>query len=100
MQTKRKGGYYTLMKENKLPDFRKMTREEEAKFWDTHSVADYWEEFKPVDLVVELAKPKEETLIVRVNKELKKELEKKAAAKGLTPSSLARIWLTEKLRTV
>ena len=85
------------MKENKIPKFKSV--EEEAKFWDTHSFADHWDEFKPVDIVVELAKPKEETLLVRMNKELKKKLEKKAEAKGLKPSSLARIWLTEKLLT-
>jgi len=87
-------------KKNNLPDFSKMTREAEAKWFDSHDLGDYGNELKPVDLVVELAKPKEETLIVRVNKGLKKKLEKKAEAKGLTPSSLARIWLTEKLRTV
>jgi predicted DNA binding CopG/RHH family protein len=87
-------------KKNKLPDFSKMTRNEEAKWFDTHDMGDYREELKPVDVVVELAKPKEETLILRVNKELKKKLEKKAEAKGLTPSSLARIWLTEKLGMV
>jgi predicted DNA binding CopG/RHH family protein len=87
-------------KKNKLPDFSKMTRNEEAKWFDTHDMGDYREELKPADVVVELAKPKEETLILRVNKELKKKLEKKAEAKGLTPSSLARIWLTEKLGTV
>ena len=30
----------------KIPDFK--TAEEEAEFWETHSVSDYWDEFKPV----------------------------------------------------
>ena len=30
----------------RIPDFK--SRAEEAKFWDTHSLADYWDEFKPV----------------------------------------------------
>jgi predicted DNA binding CopG/RHH family protein len=30
----------------KIPDFK--TTEEEAEFWETHSVSDYWDEFEPV----------------------------------------------------
>ena len=26
------------------------SREEEAEFWDTHDIADYWHELKPVEL--------------------------------------------------
>jgi hypothetical protein len=48
-------------KENKLPDFRKMTLEEEANFWDTHSVADYWDELGPVGVHVGRKKPKRAT---------------------------------------
>ncbi|MHB8575587.1 MAG: CopG family antitoxin [Dehalococcoidia bacterium] len=29
-----------------IPEFA--SREEEARFWDTHDLADYWDEFKPV----------------------------------------------------
>ena len=86
------------MKKSKIPKFT--SREEEAKFWDTHSFADYWDEFEPVDVVVELSKPKEETLILRVNKDVKKKLEQKAKDKGVTISTLARILLTDKLRTI
>lgn len=32
----------------KLPKFR--SREEEAAFWSTHSVADYWKHMEPSDL--------------------------------------------------
>lgn len=84
-------------KVSKIPEFK--NREEEAKFWDTHSFADYWEEFKDVDLVVELHKPKDETIIVRLQKGLKGKLEKIARSKGLNMSSLARLWLMEKLQS-
>ena len=87
-------------KTNKLPDFSNMTREEEAQWFDTHDMGDYWDELKPVDVVVELAKPKEETLVLRLNKDVKKKLEQRAKAKGLTISSLARILLTEKLGAI
>ena len=86
------------MKKSKIPKFKSI--EEEAEFWDTHSFADYWDEFKPVDLVVELSKPKEETLVLRLTKDVKNKLEQKAKDKGVTISTLARILLTEKLRTI
>lgn len=84
-------------KVNKIPKFK--NREEEAKFWDTHSFADYWDEFKDIDLVVELHKPKDETIIVRLQKSLKDKLDKIARSKGLNMSSLARLWLMEKLQS-
>jgi hypothetical protein len=86
-----------IMKKNKIPEFKSVA--DEAKFWDTHSFADYWNEFKDVDVVVELAKPKEETLVLRINKDIKKKLEQVAKSKGITTSTLARMLLTEKLRT-
>lgn len=84
-----------MKKISKIPTFK--TREEEAKFWDTHSLADYWDEFKDVDIVVELQKPKDETLVLRLQKNMKDKLDKTAKRKGLSVSSLARMWLIEKL---
>ena len=33
-------------KQRTIPEFA--SREEEAEFWDTHDIADYWDELKPV----------------------------------------------------
>lgn len=85
-------------KNKKIPVFKNI--EEEAKFWDTHSFVDYWNEFEDVDLTVELHKPKEETLILRLQKGIKNRLEQIAKNKGLSVSSLARMWLTEKLQSI
>ena len=85
-------------KENKLPDFDKMTYKEEATWWDTHDIGDYWNEFKDVEMVFDLKKPREETLVVRLQKEFKEHLEKIARSKGLNVSTLARMWLLEKLQ--
>ena len=41
------------MKNRKLPHFK--TREEEAEFWDTHSMEDYLTELEPADEVFTLA---------------------------------------------
>lgn len=99
MRQQKKENNFMKKKINKLPDFSKMTREEEAAWFDTHDMGDYWDELKPVDVVVELSKPKEETLVLRINKDVKKKLERVAKSKGITTSTLARMLLTEKLGT-
>src|SRR5688500_13447771 len=98
MQIRKRRSLSMTMKKSKIPKFKSI--EEEANFWDIHSFADYWDEFKPVDVVVELSKPKEETLVLRLSKDVKQKLEQKAKAKGLTPSSLVRMMLIEQLRTI
>lgn len=85
-------------KKNKLPDFNKMSYEEEASWWDTHDLGDYWDELKDVEIVFDLKKPRDETLIVRLQKEFKEKLERVARSRGLNVSALARMWLLEKLR--
>lgn len=85
-------------KKNKLPDFNKMSYKEEAEWWDTHDLGDYWDEFKDVEIVFDLKKPKEDTLVVRLQKDLKKRLSEIAHKKGLNTSTLARMWLIEKLQ--
>lgn len=83
-------------KKSKIPEFKSI--EEEAKFWDTHSFADYWDELEDVDIVREVDKPRKETLVLRVQKNFKDRLKKTARKKGLNVSTLARMWLMEKLQ--
>ncbi len=87
-----------IKKIKKIPTFKSI--KEEAKFWDTHSFADYWDQFSDIELVVELEKPANDTLIVRIQKSLKQKLEKLAKKKGISVSSLSRILLTKQLRSL
>ena len=80
-----------------IPEFK--SREEEATFWDTHDIADYWDDFEPVDIAFQLEKPKEENIVVRVQKPIKERLERIARRKGLNISSLTRMWIMEKLQS-
>lgn len=82
---------------SRIPKFK--TLGEEAKFWDTHSFVEFDNELKEVDVIFDLQKPKEETLVLRVQKSVKNKLEKIAKAKGINKSSLARFWLMEKLQS-
>jgi len=77
-----------------IPKFKDY--KEEAEFWDTHSLADYWDRWEDVDLVFELDKPREASLVLRLQKAFKNRLKKIARGKGLDVSTLARMWLMEK----
>ena len=81
---------------SRIPKFTSI--EEEAKFWDTHSVTDFEDETDDVEIVVDLAKPRDDTLVVRVQKPMKMRLASIANKKGITTSTLTRIWLSEKLK--
>lgn len=82
-------------KVHNIPVFSSLA--EEATFWDTHDVTDYFDEMKDVKVKFSLRTPKEESLTVRVQGPLKRKLEEVATKQGLHPSSLIRTWLVEKL---
>ena len=83
-------------KKSRIPKFK--TYEEEAKFWDTHEFTEFEDELEDVDIVFELNKPRDETVILRIQKDIKEKIEQLARGKGLNLSTLARMWLMEKLQ--
>src|SRR5437588_10079293 len=83
---------------NRIPDFT--SREEEAAWFDTHDLAEYWHELEPVDVEFQLEKPKEENIVVRLQKPIKDRLALIARRKGLNISSLTRMWIMEKLQAM
>jgi len=79
---------------NKIPKFK--TYQEEARFWDTHSIADYKNELKKTKVVV--TKPLKLTFTVRLDSDTIRKLDNVAKEKGIGPRTLARVWLLEKLK--
>lgn len=78
---------------SRIPEFK--SREEEARFWDTHDVTDYWDELKPVR--VRFAKNLSEGITIRFDPKTLEQLRSRAKKKGLGPTQLARIWIMERL---
>jgi predicted HicB family RNase H-like nuclease len=76
-----------------IPDLK--TREDVAKFWDTHSAADYKDELEPVTLTP--AKHLARTMNVRFDDQDMEKLQEVAQQKGVGPSTLARMWIKERL---
>ena len=84
------------MRKMKIPRFKNML--EEAKFWDTHDVTDYLGEMKFTDVQFLPRQKKEETITIRIEPKLKDKFEDLASAYGVKISTLARMWIIEKLR--
>lgn len=88
-----------MKKKNKLPNFKSMTREEEAKWWDTHSFVDFWDDLEDAEVVFDLGKKRDETIVVRVQKDIKDKMRQVAKKKGVDVSTLARMWFLERLQS-
>lgn len=84
-----------ILKGKKIPRFK--SYEEEADFWDTHSPLDYgtWKEVK-----LKVAKPLVHILGVRLDAKTIDLLTKLGSEMGVGPSTLVRIWIMEKLKSV
>lgn len=80
-------------KASKIPEFA--NRETEAKFWDTHSVTEFLEEFTPVE--TRFSKNLSEGITIRFDKATLKKIRSIANKKGLGPTTLARMWILEHL---
>jgi hypothetical protein len=76
----------------KIPRFK--SPEEEAEFWASHSPLDYgeWEE---TELTV--ARPLIHTLAIRLDAKTIDRLAAASRKKGIGPSTLARMWILERL---
>jgi hypothetical protein len=82
-----------------IPDFKSI--EEEAAFWDTHDFTDYLDEFKPVNVRVSeqfREKSLSHGITVRLDDPTLRQLRERAHERGIGPSTLARMWIIDKLR--
>jgi predicted DNA binding CopG/RHH family protein len=79
---------------NRIPEFASI--EEEAAFWDTHSTADYEDEFKPVR--VRFAKKLSEGLTIRLDPDTLERVRAEAHERGIGATTLIRMWVLEHVR--
>jgi predicted DNA binding CopG/RHH family protein len=79
---------------SRIPEFASI--KEEAAFWDTHSTADYADEFKPVR--VRFAKRLSTGVTIRLDPETLQKLRAIAQEQGIGPTTLIRMWVLERLK--
>ncbi len=84
------------MKTKKIPQFKSI--QEEAMFWDTHDITDYWGDMKEVDIEFIPQKRKDESLTIRLEPELKERLGVIAQKNRVSISTIARLWLIDRLK--
>lgn len=71
------------------------TLEEEANFWDTHSALD---EINDGTIVGFHQAKKTNTITLRIDQKSLQKLRERAFYKGIGPTTLARMWIMEKLQ--
>lgn len=69
-----------------------------ADFWDTHSVADYWEQTESAEF--EIAPDARHRYLVAVDPDLIKRLHKVAYQRGLSTESLVNLFLERSLEQI
>jgi hypothetical protein len=79
-----------------LPDFDRMTDEEIAQFWDTHSFADYGDEFERVERPI-FVKPPKKVVSLRLDQQAVDFLEMIAREKDIPYTTLVQMWVVERL---
>ncbi len=70
--------------------------EEIAEFWDTHSLADYWEQTHEVEIEVRARRRR----CITLDPDLFQQIEEQAQRRGILPETLANLWLAERLQQV
>ena len=100
MQSKPKGAKNKTVgkveaRPSRIPKFK--TYAEEAKWFDTHDMADYQDEFTPVK--VRVAKNLSQGITIRLNPDTLETIRSEAHEKGIGPTTLVRMWVLERLKT-
>ena len=78
----------------RIPEFR--NDEEEARFWETHDLSDYWDDLEPAPDVY-FERPRKQMVTLRLDRPLVQRIKATAMKKGIPYSTLIRMWLVERV---
>jgi hypothetical protein len=70
------------------------TLDEIAEYWDTHSLADCWDETQEVEIEVRARRRRRVTL----DPDIYEKVDAAARERGILPETLVNLWITERLR--
>jgi len=82
---------YNHSKQSSISKARSL--EEIAEFWDTHSLADYWDQTHEVEFEVRAKRRRR----VTIDPEVYSQVEIHARTRGILPETLVNLWLIERL---
>lgn len=66
-----------------------------GEFWDTHDLADYWEQTQPVEFEVDI---QSEVTYYPLDIALSARVRSIAMRRGVSPETLVNLWVQEKLQ--
>ena len=85
------------MAENKrIPDMSDY--DQIAEFWETHSLADYWDQTEPAEF--EISPDARRRYLVAVDPDVLRRIQRVARTRGLSTESLVNLLLEQRLREV
>ncbi len=73
---------------------KEKTMEGVAEFWDSHSLADYWDQTKEVEFKVKAHRRRR----IAIEPDVYTQIENYARKRGVLPETIVNLWLVEKLR--
>jgi len=79
-----------------IPKFK--NEDEERKFWATHDLTDYLDQFKPIELDLSELKPSTKSVTIRLPESLLAALKNLANKKDVPYQSLMKIFLAERVK--
>jgi len=82
--------------DKQIPSFN--SYEEMTEFWDTHSLADYWDQTEPA--AFEVAPEARRRYLVALDREVLARVQRLARTRGVSIESLVNLLLEQRLREV
>lgn len=82
-----------MPKSNRIPEFK--SYEEMGEFWDTHSLADYWDQTEAVEF--EISQQVRRRYVVRIDRDLLNRVQRMAQVRGVSTESLVNLLLEQRL---
>ena len=83
------------MAENKSSLSGSKSYQELGEYWDTHSLADHWDQTSAVEFELDVKSPS--TLYFPVDRFLAERLREVASAHGVSAETLLNLWLQERV---
>jgi predicted DNA binding CopG/RHH family protein len=85
-----------MNEDKQIPEFN--SYDEMAEFWDTHSLADYWEQTEPAEF--EISPQARRRYLVSVDRDLISRIQRVARIRGLSTESLVNLLLEQRLHEI
>ncbi|MFV9631312.1 MAG: CopG family antitoxin [Methanosarcinales archaeon] len=83
------------MNKNKSSISKAQSHEEIGEFWDTHDLADHWEETRPAEFEVDL---ESELTYYAVDSRISAKIQTFAKKRGISQDTLLNLWLQKKIQ--